>query len=115
MTNQYPNFQYQQNFQQMQFSPQPQGIAYVINNSNELNNIPLNSTTAVAFCFSEGVCHIRTTQNGTPIINSYKLSPITEDKQETNDEVLTLLKNLDQRVKLLEKNSKRSESLDGLL
>lgn len=114
MTNQYPNFQYQTSFQQTQFSPQPQGIAYVINSSNELNNIPLNSTTTIAFCFPEELCYIRTLQNGTPIITPYKISPITEDKN-NNDDILTLLKKLDQRVKNLEKNSKRSESLDELL
>lgn len=113
MNNQFSNYQYQSNLQQAQFSPQPQGIAYSINNSNELNNIPLNSTTTIAFCFPEESCYIRTLQNGTPVVSAYKISPIVDNKDD--NEILSLLKNLDQRIKALEKNIKRSESLDELL
>ena len=108
------SFQEQMNFQQLQFSPQPQGIAYVINNSNELNNIPINGTTAVAFCFTEKMCYIRTLQNGAPVVTSYKLVSTLEEEKTDND-ILGILKELDQRIKMLEKNSKRSGSLDELL
>ena len=116
MANQYNNLQYPQvqNSQQYNFFPQPQGIMYTINNSSELNNIPLNSSTIIAICFSEGLCHIRTLQNGTPIISSYKITPYVNEEKSIDKNLMELIKDIDTRLKNLE-NSKKGGTLDEFL
>jgi hypothetical protein len=117
--NQYPNYQYTQ-FQNGQpyqaFSqPQPQGILYIINNPSELNNISNNSTLIAAFCFQEGTCYIKSTQNGMPIISSYKLVQQNQEEKQDSDKLYEILKDFEKRLKSLEEKSKRSGNLDELL
>ena len=62
-----------QNQPLQQYIIQPQGLMYLINSYNELNNIPLNNVNIVAFCFLENKCYIRTLQGGAPIVTTYNL------------------------------------------
>jgi hypothetical protein len=95
-----------------QYLTQPQGLVYIINSSNELNNIPLNNINTVALCFSENVCYIRTLQGGAPVINAYTLTP-KEDKPK-DDDLISMLKRLENRIAKLEEN-KKGGSLDEFL
>lgn len=76
--NQTPNFQNFQNFQQNQFFLQPQGNLYMINNSNEINNVPVGLGLSAAICLNEGVFYLKTIQNGSPMIVGYKLNSLEE-------------------------------------
>lgn len=117
MSNQYNSFQYNQipASQQYQFIPQPQGLLYSINKSSEINNIPIGSTTIITLCLPENVCQIRTLQNGAPHITSYKLTPLSEEKEKEEIDIMDLINNINERLKNLEKTSKKGGSLDEFL
>ena len=73
-----------QNFQQNQFFIQPQGNLYMINNSNEINSVPVGLGVSAAICLSEGIIYLKTIQNGAPMIIGYKLNSLDEN---TNSKV----------------------------
>ena len=77
MANQFNQFQ-----QIQQMFPQPQGSVYSINSPLDIGNIPIGSTgLSVALCLNEGVMYIKSFQNGSPIIMSYRISPHNTEKQ----------------------------------
>lgn len=124
--NNFNNYSYQKTTPQ-QFLVQPQGMVYFINNSQELNNIPLSPTTgvSVAICIPEEMCYIKTLQNGLPMILNYKLvsqsqlqtqsSTQTEDQKEDKKDCYELFKQLDERLKKLEKSLGKGGKLDELI
>ena len=109
------NFQYPQMQQspQYQFFPQPQGLVYSINSSGELNNIPINTGSIVALCFPEEVCHIRTIQNGNPVISSFRITPYSQEEKAPEPSIVELLKSLDKRLKALEQPTEQTVPQKG--
>ncbi len=69
---------------QQQFFPQPQGNAYLINNSLEIANIPITGAVTLAFCSSENLLYLKSMQNGNPVFLAYKTSPYEPDNQKIN-------------------------------
>ena len=118
MNNKINSQQYNTFTPQYQNSPffstiQPQGIIYLLNNSNELNNL-LNSTgNFAAFCFSENIVYVRLFYNGNYVLNSYKLVSDTEDQQE--NPLANIITQLDQRITRLEKSIKKEANLNELI
>ncbi len=58
------------------YFPQPQGSIYMINASSDVANVPVGSGISAAICMGEGVLHLKTVQNGSPAIVSYRISPL---------------------------------------
>lgn len=58
------------------YFPTPHGNVYMINSSAELGNIPTGPNLSAALCLPEGILHLKTIQNGSPMILSYKLSSL---------------------------------------
>ena len=111
LTNNFNGYSYQ-NQPLTQYFIQPQGMLYFINNSNELNNIPMTSNMIAALCVPEETCYIKMIQNGMPIINTYKLSqPNLNSENKNIDDILL---DFDKRLKALEGN-KKGGRLDELL
>ena len=85
LNNNFNNYSFQnQPFQQ--YFIQPQGVVYFINNSNELNNINMNSNVIVGICLSEETCYVKTTQNGNQNVSVYKF--VNQNNQNNNCQVL---------------------------
>lgn len=86
---QYPyqnsiNNQFNQFQQIQQMFPQPQGSVYSISSPLDIGNVPIGSTgLSVALCLNEGVMYIKSFQNGSPVIMSYRISPHTRDNEKT--------------------------------
>lgn len=108
--NNYP-FQSQQT---QQLYMQPQGLMYIINNSNDLNNIPLNTINIIALCLSENKCYIRTIQNGVPVITTYTLNQQNEQQKEEID-LVEIVKKLESRITKLETSTQKGGRLDEFL
>lgn len=53
---------------------QPSGNIYLIQNSSELTAVPTNMGTVAAICLPENVMYLKTSQNGTPVCYTYKLT-----------------------------------------
>lgn len=114
MANQYSNYQYfPQQYSQPLF-PQPQGNVYMINNSLEVANVPMGAGVSIAFCFPENLCYLKSMQNGNPVFKAYKITPYEqEETPQENPDLMQLLKNIDERLKILE--NKKGGKLDELL
>lgn len=94
--------------------PQPQGNVYMINNSLEVANVPMGIGISVALCLQEGLCYLKTIQNGTPVFKTYKIIPQDQEKTpEDSNEINELLKSFDERLRALE--NKKGGRLDELL
>lgn len=76
---QQPQIQYQQ----MQVFPQPVGNVYNLNNSNDINNIPVGPHLSVGLCLNEGIVCIKSLQNGAPATLIYQLNAV-KDKDENS-------------------------------
>ena len=114
MTNQY-NYQPMGN-QFYQLYPQPQGIVYFINSSNDLSTVPISNATASIFCLPEDLCYIRTIQGGVPNIVSYKLIPVTDnEKKEKEEDILEIVKRLEERIKNLETPEKKGGKINEFI
>ena len=72
-------------YQSTQFFPQPQGNAFVINNSIEMANIPMSSNLSVILCPSEELMYVKTLQGSTPTVMAYKISPFVTKTENNND------------------------------
>ena len=51
----------------------------MINNSNEINSVPVGLGVSAAICLSEGIIYLKTIQNGAPMIVGYKLNSLDEN------------------------------------
>ena len=65
-----------QPYQMTQYFPQPQGSIYMIGSSSEIANVPVGVGLSAAICLREGLIYLKTIQNGSPMLLSYKLSPL---------------------------------------
>lgn len=54
--------------------PQPFGMVYNLENSAEINNIPVSAGCSIGLCLNEGLLFIKTIQNGVVNILNYKIS-----------------------------------------
>lgn len=95
--------------QTQQFFPQPQGNAYLINNSLEVANVPMSGGVSVALCMSEGLMYLKTMQNGNPMFMAYKIIPYdnnnsNNDRNETsqNDLITKQLNDFNTRLSTIE-------------
>lgn len=117
MANQIPNYQnFSQQYSQPLF-PQPQGNAYIINNSLEVANVPMSAGISVAVCFPENLFYLKSMQNGNPVFKAYKIIPYEQEiqtQEENSLNIAELLKKFDERLKKLEQ-SKKGGKLDELL
>lgn len=80
-----------------QIFPQPQGNVFFINNSSELQNIPVMNGMSVVICLPEGVLYFKTFQNNMPTIAIYKISAQQEDRTPNSSYT-----ELEERIKKLE-------------
>ena len=134
--NNYMNFNQPASFQPYQMSqyfPQPQGSIYMIGNSNEVANVPVGVGLSAAICLREGLIYLKTIQNGSPMLLSYKLSPlennglIQEQVNQNSDSInvpvsapdtsieqriLKVLEEFDSRLKKLETSEKPKGGAD---
>lgn len=111
MNNNFNGYSYQ-NQPMSQYFIQPQGMLYLINNGNEVNNISMTSNIIAALCIPEETCYIKMIQNGMPVITTYKLTQPNSNSENRNiDDILI---DLDRRLKALETN-KKGGRLDELL
>lgn len=110
MANNY-NFQTQQQpqvqYQAQQFFPQPQGNAYLINNSLEVANVPMSAGMSIALCMSEGIMYIKTMQNGNPMFMAYKITPYTQEQnqnqtQSSSTELDDFIRHYDEKLNALQ-------------
>ena len=85
--------------QPQQFFPQPQGNAYLINNSLEVANVPMSGGVSVALCMPESLMYLKTMQNGSPMFMAYKIVPYEEKKSVLNKDIASL----EARIDTLEK------------
>lgn len=145
MTNNYSNFQPQQNFQP-QFAnpvqpnannvqpvlasqmppvtnifPQPNGSVYILNSSTEMGNIPTTAGISVGICLNENTLTIKSIQNGAPAQLTYKLVS-TEDAPDPNmkntdkSELEDTLKSHKLKIESLERQIQRiTEKVGGKL
>jgi hypothetical protein len=107
-------------FQNQQMFPQPSGNVYSINNSLEVANVPTGAGVSVALCMPENLMYIKTTQNGSPLFWSYKITPYTKENSEkpapevTNtleDRILAIEDKLNLLIKELGGNTNESKSI----
>lgn len=103
---------------QQQIFLQSQGSVYIINSSAEVNSMPISAGVSVALCFSEGMCYLKSMQNGKPMILAYNLIPYTPEKSQEEEKGKTiedLLNSYDQRLKTLEDQNKKGGQLNELI
>ena len=84
--NNYMNYTQGQNYQPYQatqYFPQPQGSIYMINNSNEVANVPVGAGLSAAVCLREGVIYLKTIQNGNSMLLGYRLSPLENNSNQS--------------------------------
>lgn len=110
MANNYyysnPMFQTTPSAQPQQFFPQPQGNAYLINNSLEVANVPMSGGVSVALCMSENIMYLKTMQNGNPMFMAYKIFPYDNKEQnniDNNEIFIKQLNDFSDRLKDIEK------------
>lgn len=102
-----PQTQPQLPYQAQQFFPQPQGNAYLINNSLEVANVPMSAGMSVALCMSEGVMYIKTMQNGNPMFMAYKIAPYTQEQNQnqsssSSTELDDFIRRYDEKIESLQ-------------
>lgn len=135
MTNNYPNFNFNQQSpqpQQQQTMPtmqmpqynqmqpsiflQPVGNIYSLNTASEINSVPAGANISVGLCLSENLMYIKSFQNGAPMLLGYRLSPIegTVVSGSTDENTAGALKVYDERLERLEEQiTKLKEKLGG--
>lgn len=114
MNNNYNQYSSNYSYQQAQYFPQPQGNAYIVDNSLEVANIPMGTGISVILCPSEGSMYLKAMQNGSPSISVYKISPFDNNQYNKNEN-----QNSDQNMqsiilKMEEKISKLEKTVDKL-
>lgn len=114
MNNNYNQYSSNYSYQQAQYFPQPQGNAYIVDNSLEVANIPMGTGISVILCPSEGSMYLKAMQNGSPSISVYKISPFDNNQNNKNEN-----QNNDQNIqsiilKIEEKISRLEKTVDKL-
>ena len=90
--------------------PQPVGKVYNLNSANDIGNIPFGGNVSVGLCLSENIIYIKSLQNGTPMILSYKLNPL--ENLNTNQTVQNSDNRLEELIATLNENNKKIDLLE---
>lgn len=90
--------------------PQPVGNVYNLNSASDIGNVPFGGNVSVGLCLSENIIYIKSLQNGTPMILSYKLSPL--ENLNTNQTVQTSDNRLEELIATLNENNKKIDLLE---
>ena len=90
--------------------PQPVGNVYNLNSANDIGNVPFGGNVSVGLCLSENIIYIKSLQNGTPMILSYKLSPL--ENLNTNQTVQNSDNRLEELIATLNENIKKIDLLE---
>ena len=102
--------------------PQPVGNVYNLNSASDIGNVPFGGNVSVGLCLSENIIYIKSLQNGTPMILSYKLSPLenlntnqtTQSSDNRLEELIATLNENNKKIDLLEKQvAKIKEKVGG--
>lgn len=80
-TAQMPYQPVQPAYQAAQYFPQPQGSIYMINSPNDIANVPVGAGISAAICLGEGLMYLKTVQNGSTAIVTYRISPDAAPQQ----------------------------------
>lgn len=117
------NNQFNQLQQIQSMFPQPQGSVYSINSPLDIGNVPIGSTgLSVALCLNEGLMYIKSFQNNSPVIMTYRILPHTTEQKTAQlapdssaqsistdiEDRLKQLESLTERVTKLEENLKQN-------
>ena len=90
--------------------PQPVGNVYNLNSASDIGNVPFGGNVSVGLCLSENIIYIKSLQNGTPMILSYKLSPL--ENLNTNQTIQTSDNRLEELIATLNENNKKIDLLE---
>lgn len=90
--------------------PQPVGNVYNLNSASDIGNVPFGGNVSVGLCLSENIVYIKSLQNGTPMILSYKLSPL--ENLNTNQTVQNSDNRLEELIATLNENNKKIDLLE---
>lgn len=90
--------------------PQPVGNVYNLNSASDIGNVPFGGNVSVGLCLSENIIYIKSLQNGTPMILSYKLSPL--ENLNTNQTVQNSDNRLEELIATLNENNKKIDLLE---
>lgn len=71
-----PQLNQQITFQQPTFFPQPIGSVYNLQTATDIGNIPASTNLSVGLCLAENILYIKSLQGGTPMLLSYRISPL---------------------------------------
>lgn len=123
MNNSYNQYNSNYSYQQAQYFPQPQGNAYIVDNSLEVANIPMGTGVSVVLCPSEGSMYLKAMQNGSPNISVYKISPFDNnqynknEKQSNEQNIQSIILKMEEKISKLEKTidkiSNNSNNIGG--
>ena len=115
MSNYVPFNQNQtyQPYQATQYFPQPQGSIYMIANSSDVANVPVGAGLSAAICLREGVIYLKTIQNGSPMLLAYKLAPLENGEQTSEQQTAVGIYETDKKITaILQDYGKRLEALE---
>lgn len=90
--------------------PQPVGNVYNLNSASDIGNVPFGGNVSVGLCLSENIIYIKSLQNGTPMILSYKLNPL--ENLNTNQTVQNSDNRLEELIATLNENNKKIDLLE---
>jgi hypothetical protein len=90
--------------------PQPVGNVYNLNSASDIGNVPFGGNVSVGLCLSENIIYIKSLQNGTPMILSYKLSPL--ENLNANQTVQASDNRLEELIATLNENNKKIDLLE---
>ena len=133
--NNYRNYNQLQNFYfVLQYFPQPQGYIYMLDNANDINNMPVGTGISAGIYLSEGILYLKMNQNGSPMQLAYRLNPLESingnsqllfqgvnnetsqmqtqtpiQEQNIEQRILAVLESFDARLKNLEQSRESSK------
>lgn len=86
------------NFYPQNFFPSPQGNIYLLQSSAELQNVPATQGVNAALCIAENTLYLKSLQNGTPSLLTYKL---TQEAPDPSPDMDARLKRIEEEINKL--------------
>ena len=89
--------------------PQPIGNVYNLNSAADIVNVPTGAGVSLGLCLNENLLYIKSLQNGTPALLTYKLGSIEatntseEEYNKNNEKINRILNSFEDRFSNLEK------------
>lgn len=93
---------------------QSQGNVYMIDNPQDVANVPIGAGVSVAVNLKDGLIYLKAIQNGVPMLLGYRLTPLDASRQTTQEapaaqteptmeqRIVGLLESLESRISTLE-------------